>query len=491
MLQATLVFISTSLHLCGSKTKIMSETEVLIIGGGISGLSTAWWLAQQGIKVEVWEADARAGGKIRTTRKDGYLTERAAGLLVNFRPEIDQVIKQTGLDSRKRERDEQLKRYVVHKGRLTHIPMLLPALIASPLWSWSAKLRLMAEIMIPKGHTEGESVSAFVKRRLGSEVLDTAMDPFVSGTLASDPDLAEARSVLPRLTALEQHYGSLTMGMLINSMLKRRRANKADTFSFHNGMSELLDTLAETPGVNLRCGVRVSSITKDGDHWEVKADTDIGTRQLSVPQLVLSTPADVAGSLLKPVNEELGCLLSEIEYAPVAVLHLGLNSNKIAHPLDGTGFLVSKQNHLPFNGNLWMSRLFPERAPQGHTLLTSYLGGARHPEQLDESDESIAEGVLENLAPLVGIKGGADYIKVDRHSKGLPLYHGQYQARLEKIDKQLTTLPGVHLNANYREGVSVRERIFQGQRLALRIKSDLAKQRAKRSSLDLPDFAWQ
>jgi len=468
---------------------MMSDTEVLIIGGGISGLSTAWWLARQGIRVEVWEADERPGGKIRTTREDGYLTERAAGLLVNFRPEIDQVIQQSGLASRKRERHAQLKRYVVHRGKLTPVPMQLPALALSPLWSWSAKLRLVTECMIPRGENAGESVSAFVKRRLGSEILDTAIDPFIAGTLASDPDLAEARSVLPRLTALEQRYGSLTMGMLINRVLKRRRANKADTFTFRNGMSELLDTLAETPGIRLRCGVRVSSINRDGEHWHVRGNTGIGECGLTVPQLVLSTPADVAGALLNPVHEGLGKLLSEIEYSPVAVLHLGLGSSRIAHPLDGAGFLVSRQNRLPFNGNLWMSRLFPERAPQGQTLLTSYLGGVRHPEQLELDNELIADRVLESLAPLIGIKGGADYIKVDRHTRGLPLYHGRYQARLEQMDAQLNRLPGLHLNANYRGGVSVRERIFQGQRLALKINNALVGQRANISTRKQPIFA--
>ncbi|MBG7600958.1 MAG: protoporphyrinogen oxidase, partial [Gammaproteobacteria bacterium] len=203
----------------------MSHTDVLIIGGGISGLSTAWWLAQQGIEVEVWEADERPGGKIRTHCEDGYMTEQAAGLLVNFRPEIDSLIKESGLENSLRQRDDQLNRYIVHQGKLTQVPMLLPALLSSPLWSLPAKLRLMTEIFISRGSDEGETVSEFVRRRLGQEVLDTAMDPFISGTLASDPDLAEAQSVLPRLTALESRYGSLTAGMLVNRVLKRRRAN--------------------------------------------------------------------------------------------------------------------------------------------------------------------------------------------------------------------------------------------------------------------------
>ncbi|MCU7905373.1 MAG: protoporphyrinogen oxidase [Candidatus Thiodiazotropha sp. (ex Epidulcina cf. delphinae)] len=447
----------------------MTETAVLIIGGGISGLSTAWWLAQQGVSVEVWEADERPGGKIRTTTEAGYTTERGAGLLVNFRNEVDQMIQQTGLSHSKRLRDETLNRYVVHNGELIQAPMLMPALLASPLWSLFTKLRLITEIMIPRSRQEDETVSTFIERRLGREILDTAMDPFVAGTLASDPDLAEARSVLPRLKALEQRYGSLTVGMLINRVLKRRRVNKADTFSFTGGMSDLVNALADTSGVTLRCGMRVGSVRKYQDYWQVTAGKEGVQHQISIPHLVVSTPADIAADLLRPVDESLSQLLAEIAYAPIAVLHIGIESGSINHPLDGTGFLVSGQNRLSFNGNLWMSRLFPERAPSENTLLTTYLGGARHPEQVDQSDEILADLVLSDLKPLLGIKGSENYIRVDRHYQGLPLYHGRYQARLEKIENMIRTLPGLYLNANYQNGVSVRERIFQGRQLAQKI----------------------
>ncbi|MEN8177651.1 MAG: protoporphyrinogen oxidase [Pseudomonadota bacterium] len=452
----------------------MRETDVLIIGGGISGLSTAWWLARQGISTEVWEADDRAGGKIRTTADQGYLTERAAGLLVNYHPEVDQLIQQCGLEEHKQTRDESLKRYIIRHNRLTAVPMKLPDLMASPLWSRKAKLRLAAEIFIQRGRDESETVSSFISRRLGREILETVIDPFIAGTLASDPDKAEARAVLPRLTKLEQRYGSLTMGMLINAVLKRRRANKADTFSFRSGMSQLTDTLARTEGIELHLGLKVSTIRRDQDGWQVTAKTADGKRSVLVRQLVLSTPADSAAKLLSDTDEKLAGLLTEIEYSPVGVLHLGLAERGINQPLDGTGFLVSTKNHLPFNGNLWMSRLFPGRAPKGQALLSTYLGGALHPEQLQQSDEKIVSLVLEKLKPLLSISSDPDYVRMDRHEKGLPLYHGQYQQRLETIGEHLDLLPGLHLNANYMGGVAVRERIFQGKRTAQTIARVLA-----------------
>ncbi|MCP4996665.1 MAG: protoporphyrinogen oxidase [Gammaproteobacteria bacterium] len=452
------------------------SSNILIIGGGISGLSTAWWLAQHGHQVELWEAENEHGGQIRTTRESGYLTERAAGLLVNFRPEIDQLIRLSGLEQQRRTRNEGLNRYVVKEGNLASIPMALPAMMMSPLWSWSAKLRMMTEILVPRSGSSGESVSQFIQRRLGKELLESAFDPFISGTLASDPDLAEARSVLPRLTALEQRYGSLTLGMLVHRVIKKKRANNADSFSFQGGMSELLDALAATPGIQIRKGVEAKEIRQDREAWQVRANSPTGEIKRTTRQLIISTPANQAAELMKQEAPRLARLLDEIEYAPVAIMHLGLKQQQIKHPLDGTGFLSAKKDNLPFNGNLWMSRIFPDRAPAGHSLLTTYLGGIRHPEQLQQSDQALYQQVMADLAPLLGIEGDQDYLRIDRHSRGLPLYHGHYQARLDTIQQQLTQLPGLHLCANYLGGVSVRERIFKGLETAREVGLALQKQ---------------
>ncbi|MES9856886.1 MAG: protoporphyrinogen oxidase [Sedimenticola sp.] len=455
------------------------KIEALIIGGGISGLATAWHLAQRGVKVEVWEADERPGGKIRSTCEEGYLTERAAGMVVNFRSEVDRLVSALGLDEDKTCRNKSLNRYVVHQGKLATVPMKLPAMALSPLWSRRAKLRLLAEILIPQGGKESESVSEFIKRRLGSEILETAMDPFVAGTLASDPNLAEARSVLPRLTALEQRYGSLTLGMLINGVLKRRRANNAESFSFQGGLSDLIARISNSDGVTIRYGMKVDDICHDREEWQVTA----GGQKRHTPQLILSTPAYTAATLLRNTDQRLSKLLSDIDYSPIGVLHMGLQEKQISHPLDGTGFLVPGREPLNFNGNLWMSRLFPGRAPVGHHLLTSYLGGHRHRQQMEWSDQRIISETLSSLAPLLGIRGEPTYIRLERHQRGLPMYHGNYQARLLEIRSRLAAVaPGLHLCANYLDGVSIRERIFQGLKTAVQVQRELKSSGAVQSS---------
>lgn len=450
----------------------MSGAPVLVLGGGISGLATAWWLAQAGHPVELWDTSERPGGKIQSHRESGYLTEPAAGILVNYRQEVDRLVEAAGLLPRKRQRDPRQKRYLLRAGRLHEVPMQMHRLLASPLWSWRGRLRMASELIAPGRCHPGESVSSFVRRRLGDEALQAAFAPFVAGTLASDPEQAEALSVLPRLVALEQRYGSITAGILVNRLLHRRRPNQADTFSFNGGMSELVEALAAHPEIHLQCGRRVQALGRSGSRWWVEGVDARGSHRRQVAQLVLALPACQAAELLLRSDPELSRLLSGIEYAPVAVLHQGFARDAIRHPLDGTGFLATPGSQAGCNGNLWMSQLFPGRTPEGRVLLTSYLGGAMNPGLLEQDDRALQQHLLQGLAPLLGIQGDPEYLRIDRHPQALPLYHGRHSERCRQIEQRTDALPGLQLVGNFLHGVSVRDRVVQGLECARRVARD-------------------
>ena len=451
----------------------MSDTDVIIIGGGISGLSTAWWLAQAGASVQVWEADNRLGGKIKSRQQGGYLTEQAASLLMNFRPEVTQLVSKAGLDTLKTQRLPQARRYLLHRGELQALPMRMAGMLSSPLWSLRGKLRLLLEPFIPAGSAEDETVSQFIRRRLGNEMLEKAMEPFIAGTLAADPDLASAGATLPRLTALERRFGSITAGVLAHKLLRRRTACNVDSFSFRGGMNTLVNTLTHTAGVQVLSNRRVEEIIPDGNSWSVTATTPDGERSLNATHVVVATPAPMAANLISSVDHELATLLSDIQYAPLAVLHMGLDQQQIGHALDGTGFLTPRQEQQPFTGNLWMSSLFCDRAPTGKVLLTTYLGGARHPKAAHWNDARLLDEALRALTPLLDIKGNPEMVRIDRHAQALPLYHGAHLVRDHAISGRLQTLPGLHVEANYRGGVSIRDRIARGQQLAQKITAQL------------------
>jgi protoporphyrinogen/coproporphyrinogen III oxidase len=454
------------------------DTDVLVVGGGISGLSTAWWLAQQGVSVQVWEKSTRAGGKIKTDSQDGYITEQAASMLMNFKPEVDEFLYHSGIDLLKEKRllDSNSKRYLIHKGKLHPLPMTISGVCFSSLWSTSGKFRLLMEPFISKAVDNNESVSHFITRRFGKEFLEKAMEPFIAGTLASDPDLANALHVIPRLSALEKRFGSITAGIIMHKIMGKRTARNPEAFSFHGGMQTLVQQLANNPSLGFQSNIQVHKIIQHGNHnWEVQAQSEQEDICCKAQHIVISSPADSAAQLLEQLNPQLSKLLTTIKYAPLSVVHIGLQQAAIKHPLDSIGFLVPRQeqqqNKISINGNLWMSSVFANRSPSNQVLLSSYLGGARNPSASKLSNQQSIDHVMQDIRPLLGLHFDTTPImaRVDKHTKALPLYHGDYHHKLCRIEEQLQKLPGLYLQANYKGGISVRDRISEAKKVAANI----------------------
>jgi oxygen-dependent protoporphyrinogen oxidase len=187
---------------------------------------------------------------------------------------------------------------------------------------------------------------------------------------------------------------------------------------------------------------------------------------------VLSVPADAAAELLNRLDQDLAKLLRGVQYTPMTVVHTGFDRHAVRHPLDGTGFLIPHRVSVAATGCLWMSSLFPDRAPPGKILLTNYLGGARLPEAVEWDDFRSLSQILKVISPLLGIRGDPEMVRIDRHHSALPLYHGRYHGRMRAITDRLQQLPGLHLEANYRGGVSVRDRIACAYNVAKRIAAE-------------------
>jgi len=443
----------------------VSDPDVLVIGGGISGLSAAWWLARAGAMVEVWERADRPGGKIATHRKDGYLLEEAATLMLNYRPEVTQMLTATGLQAC-RQSPAARARYLLDDGRLIRLPRRGIEMLTSSVWPWWVRLGLLAEPFIPRGGHEDETVSAFITRRLGRELLERAIEPFLAATQAADPDQTNARMALPRLTALEQRYGSLTLGVLVHKLLRRRTAYAAETFSFRPGMAALTDTLAQQPGLRFRGAHQAEALAPDAGGWRARARCSQGERTVRARQVILSTPAPAAAGLVDGFDPELGRLLGGVAYAPLVVVHLGFDRAALGHPLDGLGFLVPRREGLSLTGNQWLSSLFPNRAPEGKVLLSAYVGGSRAPECCGWDEARIVACVLRRLTPLLGIRADPEMVCLHRHAQALPLYQGDFPHHMDAVAARLAAWPGLNLVANYRGGISTRDRIVEGRATA-------------------------
>ncbi len=441
----------------------MWDADVLVVGGGISGLACAWWLRREGLEVELWERESRLGGKIGTDRDAGYTTERAAALVLNFRREVDQLIHDLALEDCKLRRATGARRYVVHEEKLVPVPSRLGQIARSPLLDLRGKLRLLAEPFVARGAREDETVSEFVTRRLGRNLLETMLEPYIAGPLAADPDRAEAWAALPRLIDLEQRFGSLAAGVAGTRLWRRNPARPMESFSFRGGMSSLIDALARTPGTRMRRRQSLGALEPERGGWRAAAH---GGTALRARHVVLAIPAGDAAAVLAPLDPSLAALLGGIEYAPLAVAHLGFRREQVGHPLDGTGVLIPRRERTAPTGCLWTSALFPERAPAGRVLLDFFLGGARSPHAAHWDEERCVAECLRAMRGMLRLVGEPEMVRIDRHEQGLPLCHRPYRARLRAIDAGVADLTGIHLAGNYRGGVSVRDRILRAHELA-------------------------
>ena len=452
-----------------------AQKKVIVIGGGISGLATAFNLHRKGFQVEVLERRDRPGGIIRSERQGGFLLEHAATCVFNFLPEVDLFCRTLGLEGQMVLRQEAAKRrYLLKGGKPVPVPITAGGFLRTSLISPQGKIRLLMEPFVPRGPQAGdrESVAQFIIRRFGREIFEQTIEPFVSGTLAGDPERACLRSVFSQFAAMEDEFGSILKGALLRKLRGIRTTScGARVFSFVEGMSAITDALAAHLGDGFLPQRRVESIRRGGTRWSVTAVAADGVvESYDADALVLATPAGVAGELLQPLSPDLASLLKGLVYSPMVVSYLGFHKSQVDHPLDGIGCLVPKKE-LGYRvlGSLWPTTLFSGRGPEGQALFMNYMGGTRHPDMLAKSDAELQEISLADIRQMGGVRGVPLFSKVIRHKRALPQYNLGHQMFLSGVEENLKSLPGLFLAGNYLQGVSVRVCIANGYEIADRV----------------------
>ena len=436
--------------------------SVAIIGAGVAGLAAAYRLHRRGHTVTVYEAGPAPGGVVRTERRDGYLAEAGPNSLTETEPAVAALLEELGLAARRVEAAPAARtRYVLRDGRPSALPSSPAQLLASGVLSLGAKLRMLREPLVRRSRPEvEESIAAFVQRRLGTEILDYAADPFVGGIYAGDPAALSIRHAMPRLYALEQQHGSVIRGALAHAGQSRR------PFSFPDGMAEIPRAMAAGLGDRIRTSAAVGRIAREGTGWVVRA-TDGDTRHDAV---ILAAPAHALGSLaVEGVAGPGPAELAQIPYAPVAVVALGFRRDDVAHSLDGFGLLVPAVERRSILGTLFSSTLFPGRAPAGCVLLTTFVGGARRPELVDLDPRALVALVRQELAELLGARGEPTFQLVVRWPRAIPQYVVGYGRWLRMMADVETLNPGCFLAGSYRGGISLGDALSSGLQAASRV----------------------
>lgn len=445
--------------------------RIVIVGGGISGLSLAYLLHTQkpSLDIIVLEAEERFGGKIWTDKTEGFLCEAGVNGFLNNKPKTLELAAVLSL-SPLRSNDAARKRFIFSEGRLHPLPESPPAFFKSDLLSLWGRLRILYEIFARRGRKEDESLADFGRRRLGREAFEKLIDPMASGIYAGDPEALSLRSCFPRIHQLETEYGSLIRALL-RLQVKAKKEGRSGPgpgpggvlTSFYDGMETFVLALKASLGMRVRSCSKVVSLTGKRDRFTLSLEDGSSVESDCV---VMATPAHASSEILRDFDQALSRSLSEIPYPAVSVVCLGYKKEKIGRSLDGFGFLVPFREGRRILGTLWDSSIFPNRAPEGYVLLRTMLGGARASHLAIQGEKMIVDTVSAEMGDIMGVKAQPDFTRVYVHEKAIPQYTLGHQGRLETMERLLARYKGLFLAGNSYRGISVNDCIENSYRLA-------------------------
>ena len=437
------------------------KKKVVVLGAGISGLTIAYLLNKDGLDVTVLEKKSAPGGSIETKTEAGYLFDQGPNSGLETHPLIAQLVKELGLqDEMIYANKEANKRYILRNGELHALPMSPPGLAKTNLFSTKAKLRLMAEPFIGRSK-DGyyQSISQFVERRLGKEFLDYAINPFVAGVYAGNPDELSVKSAFPKLYELEEKYGGLIIGTIKSIRERKKRAEKskqsAKMFSFKSGMNIFPKTISGSLKEKVIFETEVTSVEKIDAGYRVKFVQDEKRNSLDCDILISAIPAYAAATLVKDLDTKTAEHLLNVYYPPVLVLYVGYEKSSISRPLDGFGFLIPSKENKSFLGAIWSSVLFPERCEDDKASFTIFVGGSRNPKITEQDKNELVAQVLKEFHEIMKINSEPVFIDSKFWSKAIPQYNVGYIEHEKAFEDFENKFPGFILAGNYRGGISL------------------------------------
>jgi len=441
--------------------------DVIVIGGGIAGLTAAWKLQRGGADVELLEADPSPGGNVQSEVLEGFRVERGPHTFMASADAIFELIDEVGLGEQLvASREAASARHIAREGRLHALPSGLWSFLGTSLLSWSSKWFLATEPLRTRRGEPSDSAQQFFERRFGPEAARVLAGAFISGVYAGDPAALSAPAAFPLFWGFEQEGGSMIRGAMRH--MKRRKASRAalgeaapprrkGLYSLHGGLGTLTSTLAARLGERCRLGMPVEAVGVETGGFVVHAaDGEHRARQV-----VIAAPPPAASHMLGATDARIAELLDGIPLAPIAVVHLGFDERQATVP-ESFGFLIPRGEGVRTLGVLFPSRLFEDRTPAGGDLLTGYVGGALDREALDLDDAALAKIVRDDLHTLCGLKTAPTMVRVVRHRHAIPQLVAGHLERIDELRQRLRALPGLQLAGNYLHGVGIKDAVRAG-----------------------------
>ena len=438
--------------------------RIAIIGGGISGLATAFYIKRHSSQTEVWifEKETSLGGTMRTVNIDGFLFETGPNGFLSNKPDALDLVNESGGESLLLKSSDAARIRYVFTDRLHRLPENPIAFMRSGLLSFSGKLRTLAELFVPpRKEQDDETLQSFGYRRVGKEFTDIFLNAMAAGIFASTPEVISVNAAFPAVVELEQDYGGLFKGMI-----KKRKKGAGPggvLMSFKGGVGAYIDHLRDTLDAEIRLDSEIIHLKYQNDGYTVGTQDDA----LQADKVVLTTPAYVSAKLLQPLAPAISMQLQAIDYSPISVVGLGYHA--LAHPLNGFGLLTTASAHKEILGVLWDSSIFHDRAPASGKSVRVMIGGQRNPALALKDDSSLVDIALRGIRETMGVTDSPTVTFVKRWTMGIPNYKLGHLANVDNLFAQLKDFPGLFLNSNAYYGIGLNDCVHNSRLCAERV----------------------
>jgi oxygen-dependent protoporphyrinogen oxidase len=451
--------------------------RVVIIGGGISGLSAAYYLAKAETPSTIIESRPRLGGVIQTEHVDGCTIEAGPDSFLSVKPAAMELIRELGLTGDVIGSNDHLRITFVRKnGRLVPLPdglmMMVPTrimpLVTTGLVGLGTKVRMGLELLrAPKVRDEDESVADFVREHYGQEAVDYLAEPLLSGIYGGDPRELSVTSVLPRFVELAAQYGSLTRGVLAMRAQAPKGQRSAPLFrTLKGGLGQMTAAVeAFIQGKTDVVRARAEAIERTATGYRVR----VGSDWMEADNVVVACEAHSAGPLISGVDARAGELLGGVDYSSSMTVAFGYEAADFGKLPVGFGFLVPKKERRRLVACTWIGTKFPNRVPEGKVVARCFLGGTGDRAVLQESDESVIATVMEELCEIAGVTARPRFTRIFRWPKSMAQYTVGHSKRLAEIESRVAALPGLQLAGNAYQGIGIPDCIRMGKTAAEKI----------------------